>query len=202
MTEQDQGSLFDVADREIETAPMVGPGAPFERFWAVYPRKVAKGAAKKAWEKATKGMGADEVRAFTTEVVNAIKAQRKWRDANRSNPDAHIPDWKHPSTWLNGMCWLDELDSVSASRGRGPVELPQCSESGCTDTAAGTFTRLCAYHFSEQNKSRYGNCTDFQMLRDRYAADGLSRRRDESREEWLGRLRHIALTKIRSIGNG
>ncbi len=36
-----------------ETAPVA---ATFDQFWAVYPRKVGKTPAKKAWERATKAM--------------------------------------------------------------------------------------------------------------------------------------------------
>jgi hypothetical protein len=199
MENKDQASLFDPGETEITVPEKVGPGPHFERFWQAYPRKVAKGAAKKAWEKAVKGMDKKELDDFTKEVVNAVHAQRDWRDRARTDPSIHVPDWKHPSTWLNGMCWLDELQSLGSGE-RGKIELPECSEHGCHERAANTYTDKCAYHFSEQNESRYGNCADFQMLRDYYRTHGLAPKQGESREEWMARLRQTTRNNAKRIG--
>lgn len=62
----------------------------FERFWEVWPRKKAKGAAEKAWAK----LSVDDQRA-------AIDAPKPEGDPK------YIP---HPATWLNAKRWLDEPD--------------------------------------------------------------------------------------------
>lgn len=72
--------------------PSRPPG--FDEFWAAYPRKVGKGHAVKAYEKAL-------AKASPEMLVAAVKAQSpSWTD----------PQFiKHPKTWLNAECWLDEV---------------------------------------------------------------------------------------------
>jgi hypothetical protein len=73
----------------------------FEEFWGVFPRKVGKGAARKAYVKAL-------VRATHAEILVGAKRYAA------SKPD---PDYtKHPTTWLNADCWLDEEGKVISFR--------------------------------------------------------------------------------------
>lgn len=65
----------------------------FDEFWSVYPRKVAKLAAQKAYAKALKVVSPDQL----------IEGARRY--ALEKVGDAYV---KHPSTWLNGGCWDDE----------------------------------------------------------------------------------------------
>ncbi len=67
-------------------------GGSFEGFWSVYPRKIAKGSARKAYRSALRRASADEILA----------------GAKRYKPDPQFT--KHPATWLNADCWLDEPD--------------------------------------------------------------------------------------------
>lgn len=69
----------------------------FERFWALYPRHTAKKQAARAWDKLKPSRGLCDV------MAAAIKAQMS--TAQWANPE-HIP---HPSTWLNGARWHDEV---------------------------------------------------------------------------------------------
>jgi len=96
----------------------------FDRFWNAYPKKEGKGAAIKAWEKATKDMDVGELLDFTDKAVLAIDAQKRERwDASERK---YIP---MPATWLNQCRWLDEIKSH--------VELRQQSieECGCGNPA-------------------------------------------------------------------
>lgn len=65
----------------------------FEEFWAAYPRKAAKGAARRAWSKAI----------LRTEPSQIIAGAQVYSvDPNRE------PQYTaHPATWLNGERWLD-----------------------------------------------------------------------------------------------
>jgi hypothetical protein len=65
----------------------------FLTFWGVYPRKVGKGAARKAYRNALKRASFDEILAGAKRYA-------------ASSPDPEYT--KHPSTWLNADCWLDE----------------------------------------------------------------------------------------------
>lgn len=73
----------------------------FDSFWSAYPRRVAKGAARKAWSKA---MGITNAET----IMMALSVQRA---AGFGRDPLYT---KHPSTWLNGECWLDEPAAGSA----------------------------------------------------------------------------------------
>lgn len=62
-------------------------------FWSAYPRKASKQAARKAWDKITATVSAEEI----------IEGARRYRD----DPNRLDEYTKHPSTWLNAGCWED-----------------------------------------------------------------------------------------------
>jgi hypothetical protein len=70
--------------------------ATWEVFWATYPRRVAKAAARRAWDRALRRVGGDA-------SVIVLGAARYRDDPNR---DAQFT--AHPATWLNGDRWEDE----------------------------------------------------------------------------------------------
>ena len=72
----------------------------FDAFWTVYPRKVGKGAARKAWAKAT--LPALDV------VLNAVEAQADSEQWRREGGQ-FVP---LPATWLNQTRWEDEPGPV------------------------------------------------------------------------------------------
>lgn len=71
----------------------------FERFWKAYPKKVGKGAALKAFEKAK--VNADLI----VVIENAIEQQKK-TDQWKKDGGQYIPN---PATWLNQQRWEDEV---------------------------------------------------------------------------------------------
>ena len=71
----------------------------FERFWAVYPRKAAKAAARRAFDRINPDEALMEI--MTTAIENWKKTEQ-WND----NDGRYIP---HPATWLNQRRWEDEL---------------------------------------------------------------------------------------------
>lgn len=68
--------------------------ASFEEFWKTYPRRVGKRTAFKAWERAIKRAGEEEI---------LFGAQALARDPNLPQ-EQFIP---HPTTWLNRDGWED-----------------------------------------------------------------------------------------------
>ena len=68
----------------------------FDAFWAVYPRKVGKGDAKKAFAK---------VKAPVSVLIDAVNMQKQSQQWLR-NDGQYIPN---PATWLNQGRWEDEL---------------------------------------------------------------------------------------------
>jgi hypothetical protein len=72
--------------------------AEFKEFWRLYPRKIGKGDAEKAWKK------------ITNPIITLFKIRDalKWQcesDQWRKNNGEFIP---HPSTYLNQRRWEDE----------------------------------------------------------------------------------------------
>lgn len=79
--------------REDETI-----AADFDAWYSGYPKKVAKGAAKKAFETARKKVDLDTLTKGRDAYVKAVK-------------DADKKFIKNPATWLNGECWDDEHET-------------------------------------------------------------------------------------------
>lgn len=70
----------------------------FDKFWKAYPRKLAKGDARKAWQQMQKVMPSLE--ALLT-AISIAKETEQWR----KDGGAYIP---YPATWLRGERWEDE----------------------------------------------------------------------------------------------
>ena len=91
----------------------IHPGVSvFDEFWSTYPRKAGKGAAAKAWKKATK-------RASPMTILAGC--QRYAVDPNLPQDHRYIP---HPATWLNGDRWEDDpmpAPVTNVSKGRSLV---------------------------------------------------------------------------------
>ena len=75
--------------------------SPFELFWAAYPRKVGKQAAKKAFSKVSVPVKT------LIDAVNSQKNSEQWRRDNGQ----YIPN---PATWLNQGRWDDVLTEAGA----------------------------------------------------------------------------------------
>lgn len=107
ITREDSSSL-----RSEESARVEKPDFQREfeaEFWPVYPRKAGKGQAVKAYCTARK---------HTSSEIIVAGAQRYARE--RAGQDHSFT--KHPATWLNGQCWLDE---PSPPRGQSPPQTPR-----------------------------------------------------------------------------
>lgn len=88
-----------------EPKPMRTKGAHdgFAQFWKLYPRKVDKAKAEKAWNKL------DLTPGLFTEICTAVAKQATSLDWLKSGGQ-YIP---HPTTWLNGRRWEDEAVNSS-----------------------------------------------------------------------------------------
>lgn len=69
--------------------------SPFERWYAHYPRKVARGAAEKAFPKALKLATLEELIAGAQRYAKQVAGKE-------------VKYICHPSTWLRAQRWLDE----------------------------------------------------------------------------------------------
>lgn len=77
----------------------------FDEFWSAYPRKVGKGAARRAWAQATT--------AGVSPADMIAGARRYAADPNRPSDVRYVP---HPATWLRAERWLDEPEPAPPER--------------------------------------------------------------------------------------
>ena len=98
-------------DKKIETYVSISPQRKrsgvsdppgFADFWEAYPRKIAKGAARKAWIMA----------ASLTDPPTIIAAASRVEDRGRYTPN--------PATWLNAERWLDQTENRNDQRPSTP----------------------------------------------------------------------------------
>jgi hypothetical protein len=83
------------------------PGA-FDTFWEAYPRKTAKQAASRAFQKLSPSQE------MLKTLLSALEAQKK-QDSWVKDGGAFIP---HPSTWLNGKRWEDQILSPAGTQAK------------------------------------------------------------------------------------
>lgn len=84
----------EVTAKRVEKAK-AARGYAFDEWWAIVPKKVAKGAAERAYRTALKKVSHDTLMQATRDLVG-------W---NALGPRQYIPN---PATWLNGERWADE----------------------------------------------------------------------------------------------
>ena len=70
----------------------------FDAAWQLYPKKVGKKDAERAWRKLTEGQ--------RFEVIHALPVHVRYWEASGTDK-LYMP---HFSTWLNGERWTDELE--------------------------------------------------------------------------------------------
>lgn len=90
----------------------VEPGPSFDDFWAVYPVRKAKQAARNAWDKAL-------LRVPRADRADRARAIVKGAEEYRDDPGRKPTFTKHPATWLNGGCWEDDPTPVGSGNPRG-----------------------------------------------------------------------------------
>ena len=69
----------------------------FDEFWSIYPRKIAKAIARKAWQRLSANQQLMAAKAINTHC-------QYWK--TKETELEFIP---HPATWLNQERWEDEL---------------------------------------------------------------------------------------------
>ena len=74
----------------------------FDKFWSLYPRKVAKVAAQRSWKRLTN----KNIQSIF-EVLHEHLIRWKFKDLQ------YVP---HASTWINQRRWEDELEPLPADK--------------------------------------------------------------------------------------
>ena len=95
----------------LQTDRLNGHKRDFEIFYQAFNHKKSRGAAEKAYEAALKIAQPADI------LVGAISYAR-----SRQGQDPNFT--KHPATWLNQKCWLDEPAKATAARDDPAPDLP------------------------------------------------------------------------------
>jgi len=136
-----------VGPEDSKPKPAKPEPTSFDIWWAIYPRKAAKGDARKAWPKAvaeiqrrdgsTKDAAESWLIAFTSEFSKSPKAT-----------GGYCP---YPATWLNSerfsddpSVWSSESPDGTPQSSSKPGKLPRFHDGEPSDgTGAETFLRIC-----------------------------------------------------------
>lgn len=86
-------------------APQATNDSRFDQFWAAYPKRVAKGDARRAWAL----VNPDDQ--LFKQMLHAIDWQKHTRDWMKDGGQ-FIP---YPATWLRAERWADELPEAKPS---------------------------------------------------------------------------------------
>lgn len=106
----------------------------FDAFWKAYPKRLAKGDARKAWHQT------EAIRPALPELTAAIEAQMR-SDQWRKNDGQFIP---YPATWLRQERWSDELKVTLP----GVVQGKEWHETWAGIVAKGQELNILESHFS------------------------------------------------------
>lgn len=110
-----QNDVNDVSNDKVEVVvvDIVDPKLSFEKFWEVYPRKVAK---QNAYKWFLKHKPNEELLEKILTAIEKYKKTEQWqKDGGQFVP--------HPTTWLNGKRWEDEI-IVSATKSNNKKTAP------------------------------------------------------------------------------
>lgn len=106
------------------------PSPLFSAFWLVWPHKVAKAAAIKAWLKLGIEDRLDREIVVQEEIIPAVQRQTEAYGWGREDGE-YMPN---PATWLNARRWHDAIDPARAARRKqlARVQSPKAAGAGAT----------------------------------------------------------------------
>lgn len=112
----------------------------FEEFWAAYPKKQGKGAARKAWMKIR-----PNTETFKT-IMESVKAHAANNPQWLKDNGQYIPN---PATWLNQTRWEDEKPKAIQTNGGGQ------GDGGTADTGS-AFRRSTGFRSADNDANPDG----------------------------------------------
>jgi len=94
----------------------------FDEFWKLYPRRVAKKAAEKAWSRVATS------EALIEQIMAGLRAQLPELLKTYKRDRSMVP---YPATWLNGHRWMDEIYALVNAM---PAKMRNIKCEHCGDT--------------------------------------------------------------------
>lgn len=160
----------------------------FDKCWNVYPRKVNKGEAEIAWAQI------DPDEKLTETIYDSILLQNKERGTKFiSKEDKKFI--KHFASWLRAKGWVFEAET------NGELSTETRAEKSC-----GCGGKVC-WKSQESGEELCIKCYDKRLhgdekrkIYDHLCSIGLGKRKDETKQEWIARLRQNARQAFKRIG--
>ena len=88
----------------------VGDLEGFEQFWKLYPRKIAKGKARKVWKQLNPDKQTRQM------IMMAVKKQKEPGGRLENRLDTGLMYCPHPATWLEDESFCDEVPEKPAGK--------------------------------------------------------------------------------------
>jgi len=144
---------------------------------------------ERAWKRATVRKSEEEKSALIQEIKLSAQAQNRYRRELKTTGHKLVRP-KGISVWINSGSWAEEIGSHSELREKAKAEKCKCGEPA---------TLL---HNSKWSCSRcYETDPEFKRKCYKILCDaGLGKKVDETKEEYIQRLKKYAVTRSKNIG--
>lgn len=134
--------VVQVSSANTSQEPQNAPLSDFDTFWALFPRRVGKKAAERAWR-------AVERRGESQEAIEGMRAYAA-AFAQSGTELKYVP---HPSTWLNRRGWEDDIAAVFPPQKPQMTEWEQkAAQMGYDLSALKNAPQIAAQRFEENRK--------------------------------------------------
>lgn len=158
----------------------------FELWYGLYPRKVARERAQKAWDKLNPD---DETQKKMVWAIGEQKRARKRQEAaNEKLPQfsqKHIPDWPHPATWINDKRWLDDIPCTQEIAEKfSESKLCQCGAKAAITIDGESY---CCHHYSRKYHDGH-----YRDMYENLKKMGLAKLKDETTHDYAMRCKEAA----------
>lgn len=158
-----------------------------EQFWPLYPSDLAHD------KKGPKNLALEELRKLKTNEDTRLKIMQALV-AQVNHDRALLRKGQEPDRWPHARAWLHQrrFDNEVEGARQKPVREDKC---GC-----GAWARVTAPNGKRMCEPCYLKIAPIDHLRDYYREHGLAQRKDETRDQWINRLKQIAREGLRRMG--
>jgi len=105
--------------------PSLAGVSDFDRLWALYPRKIGKAAARKAFDRVTRSTGTPPI----GELCTAVEQY--------ANQISELRYCLHLATWLHGERWADGIQAVTVAAARLEPRIDSAMSAGASHRLSG-----------------------------------------------------------------
>lgn len=137
-------------------------------------------AVDRAWTKATRKLNEEQVGVLFADCMVSAEIQSRYR-GEQIKTGKHLGRPVGLAVWINNAKWCDEVGSTSELKKKQVAQI--CSTQGCGKPVHGDKFQVCQDHLPDS----------WAADRNRIAIEmDMPRKREESKPDWIGRLRCIA----------